>query len=213
MGLAVKMAIEGSEYRSISRFARELGESRDKLYNRIMGRTSMDEPTLKRIRALLGKPTDWPYSEVSESRPLERMPMAPIQIVGTAMAGPGDESNDPNESIMVPAHMARVDSRAFIVENDSMFPHLMPGDVVIIQQRKVPRFNRVNLFYDENGKPRLKELRQKGGRMIAHSYNPDYADEAARGDIAGMLIGVYRVQGFREEMYFDPEGLEFHENF
>lgn len=191
-----------------------MGKSRDWLNNRLIGRTTLEPETVLRIRELLSKPEGWPHTDTMlVGQALERLPLAPIQIVGSASAGPGADSIDEQEPLYVPAHMAREDCRGFIVENDSMLPHLQPGDISIVRQWKVPRLHRVNLIRDGDSHLRLKEVLQRRGRFVAHSYNPDYEDEALQGDIVGYLVGIYRVQGFREEMYFDPQGLEFREVF
>jgi hypothetical protein len=44
---------------------------------------------------------------------------------------------------------------------------------------------------------------------VAHSFNPDFDDEPLTSSVEGFVIGIYRIDGRREELFYDPEGLTF----
>lgn len=184
--------------------ADRLGVTRDK-YKNWEYNTRPPQEVMRKAMAV--KETSAPY-RVS---PPMTLPMSSVPVVGMASAGPGASDHHEYE-IWAPSHMVTQFSTAWEAEGDSMMPWIQPGDVVIVQEHRTERINTPFLVRREDGSVSVKILRYRNGAWMLQSLNPKYEEEPASVELIGFVTGIYRVQGSRETMVCDLNGLS-PENF
>lgn len=143
-------------------------------------------------------------------RSLLGLRLKPIEIIGNASAGEGATNTDQdNPPIYVPDSLAVPGNTGFVIEGDSMMPHLQPGDVAIFKPVSTPRVGFTYLIKTANAEFRVKNLIWKGGHWMMSSLNSIYEDEfLSDGQIIGFLVGYYRAHGDYEALESQPHGLK-----
>jgi SOS-response transcriptional repressor LexA len=209
IGLAIKAGLAEAKI-SITDAAPTIGLTYHQLSNIINGRTKPDLDAMEQLRKKLGKPRGWPFQADLVLRSLAGTPLAELPIVGVAAAGAGTTKDRSEDSMLVPAHITGPGRRGYIAEGISMLPHIYPDDTLVIKESTTPKKRKVSLILDESG-PRLKEIVYQGSDVILHSYNPNFPDEvlSTHTQLLGYVVGLYRIDGSRETILHDPEGLVF----
>lgn len=142
------------------------------------------------------------YREVT----IKGIPLAPIPVVGAASAGEGSQFHPDLDQLWVPQYMARLDSRGWEAEGDSMLPWIQPGDIVVARDYKSPKLGYPFMIRREDGSTSVKILAYDQD-WVYKSLNPKYDPEPARGELLGYVIGIYRSEGTFETTLYDPNGL------
>lgn len=186
-------------------FAQRLEISETKLQNFEYGKTIPHENVL--IRARMIRRGD----DVGSPKFLAPELEIPIPYIGQVAASTPVDWTDPFESVemeLVPSEMGDGKNRfcARIV-GLSMYPLLIPDDVVVFQHSNVPRLGIIILHRSDDNKITVKELKHNGKDFILSSCNPEYPDIVAQGLVIGHLIGIVRKQGLRRTTEYDPSGI------
>lgn len=147
----------------------------------------------------------------SEGRPVSLVfgEMGKIPIVGSVAAGDGNTNVDyAEDEAWVPMSLQRLNGIGYVVDGESMMPALRPGDVAIFREMRTPRARYTYLIKTEASEYRVKNLEWKNNEWTLVSLNPNFRDEAlGPGQLLGILIGWYRVEGKRETIDSNPDGL------
>ena len=137
--------------------------------------------------------------------------LAPVPFIGSVSANDETMWCDPEDTDsleFVPPEMGETKGRfAAKIESDCMIPLLEPGDIVVFQQDRVPKLNRVVLWKTFAGKICVKQLKHDGAKFYLHPLNPTYQDRAAEGECVGYLVGIVRTDGRRRQTDYDPDGI------
>jgi DNA-binding XRE family transcriptional regulator len=135
----------------------------------------------------------------------------PMVFIGSVSANDETMWSDPEDTDsmeFVPPEMGEVKGRfAAKIESDCMIPLLEPGDIVVFQQERTPRLNRVVLWKTFEGKICVKQLKHDGAKFYLHPLNPSYQDRPAEGECVGYLVGIVRTDGRRRQTDYDPDGI------
>lgn len=215
---AIKGAIATSKPRTtMLALAPKVGLTYDKLNNIVNGRTKPTDDVIAKIRDELHLPGTWPYETLRTdgAKPGERVSVAgtalyPIRVTGAASAGAGLWNVDvERRKVYVPERLAQIGTDAYIVDGDSMMPMLQEHDVAVLKPRHSPRHGYVFLFKMADGSYRLKATVFDRGDWYLASMNRRYKPELVPpgAQIVGMMVGFYSIQGTRERMELDPDGL------
>lgn len=210
MGTAIKTAIV-ERGRTITEVAESIGLTYDMLSNIINGRTKAKAPLLEKMRMELRQPDGWPF--VTQTGNLAQMPLGELRVLGKVAAGGGATSDIDEYEMPVPITLCGPDRVGWIVEGDSMYPFLQEGDLAVFKASVAPKINYPNLVRTPTGEYRTKMIRHGGKGYLLHSINPEYSDEPASVEYKGVLVGIYRSIGMREEMVHDPSGLRPEKEF
>lgn len=204
MGLAIKAAIV-DRGTTISDLANKVGMSFDQLSNVINGRTKLSPKTAERLRTALDKPEGWPFYRLQE---IEGIPMAEIPLLGGASAGYGGSAADGgSEPVLVPSNMAGPKRSAWVADGLSGWPHIHPGDLIVIQQSVHPKNRKVNLFANADRELSVKQFLYRDGVLFAHSFNPTFEDfvvDPQTCTIIGFMVGLYGKRGGGENHPHGP---------
>lgn len=209
MGSTIKAAI-ADRGTTISDVASQIGLSFDQLSNIINGRTKLTPKIAEGLRVALDKPNGWPLYRLPE---VEAIPMAELPLLGGASAGMGGSAVDGgSEPILVPANMAGPKRSAWIADGTSGWPHIHPGDIIVIQQSVHPKNRKVNLFANADRELSVKQFVYREGVLFAHSFNPsfeDYVVDPNATTIIGFMVGLYGKRGSGELILVDSNGIDF----
>ena len=210
MGNVIKTAIISAEpRRTVAQVAASVGVSYNVLNNVLNGRTKPPTDLVESIRKELGLPKGWPFEE--ELLPIKGIPLVRIELMGKVMAGSGSdvyESGDATgEGVVVPANLGGPDKGALVIEGDSMFPLLHPGDVAVFRKSHVPKLGCPCVVRTKDGKLRVKVVGHDGTGYTFTSLNPAYPADKNGKQMLGFLIGIYRTVGSREEITIDESGI------
>lgn len=216
---AIKAAIKMAKPKqTITGLARKIGTTYDKLSNVVHRRTAPRPELVDDIRSALSLPSHWPDSEVNRTLhkgffvDIEGEPTIEIDIVGNVAAGREIYNVDPERrKVRIPAEMAVVADTAFIIDGDSMMPHLQEDDCACFKQRSKPKHGLVFLIQTVESGLLVKVLWFDRGEWYLRSYNgahrPFKMPDGAR--LCGFLVGWYRKTGKRKQMDFNPDGLTY----
>jgi DNA-binding XRE family transcriptional regulator len=136
------------------------------------------------------------------------VPMAFIGLVSANDKTMWCEPEDTDSIEFVPPEMGESKGRfAAKIESDCMFPLLEPGDIVVFQQDRTPKLNRVVIWKTFDGRITVKHLKHNGAAFLLHPLNPSYEDHIAEGECVGYLVGIVRTDGRRRQTDYDPDGI------
>ena len=140
------------------------------------------------------------------------MPMKKVPIVGAASAGPGTDGHGDEDELEVPEVMYRHGLTGWRVEGDSMYPWLVPGDIVLVRETKREKPGYAFLVRTQSGEVRVKMLAhdpKKGFvfRSVNRDRFPD--EELATGELIGLVTGHYHAEGTEHVIRSDDQGLKY----
>lgn len=200
-----------------------VNDSRSVVANWENGRNNVPHDKVLLIARSLGIAPDWFFDGLDTAPPsasrllsITGAPMVEIPIAGKVAAG-SSVFGDASATVLVPTSLGHVPGvTAWQVEGDSMYPHLLPGDIALFKPHSTMRVGIPFLIQQvEPRELRCKLLRfgSGPGEIVLHSLNPIYPDEAmpSGAELLGFLIGWYRSHGTRETMDFDSSGLRLGE--
>lgn len=126
-----------------------------------------------------------------------------VPLIGVAQAGPGswDDGGFAHEAVVF-ATVA--DARAFAVKvtGDSMSPHYLEGDLVLVYPSHFVRPGGIALVGTEEGERMLKIYQRAGDQVLLSSYNPAYPPLAYP---LSQIVWAYPVASMqRPTSYFLP---------
>jgi SOS-response transcriptional repressor LexA len=209
----LKAAVAASPYgyekiaQAIQPMVKEHRVTYDVLNNIANGRRHPDPEIMRAVGRFLGLPSNWP--DVQSPLSVTGTPMKEIKIVGSAAAGAEAYNVDPDQhTVFVPQTLANLGGLGWVIEGDSMMPDLEPGMLAIFKEHREPRPGLTFLVQNEEGGLRVKTLEWRNDAWHLVSTNPQFAPEHIGSHaLLGYLIGWYRVQGLRETLDSDPNGL------
>lgn len=191
---------------SMTTFAERLGVNRNRYKNWEYGVVEgISDDLMNKARAL-EKGDD-------VANPLAPVPRVKLKIpyIGQVAASTPVEWSDPFESLEwedVPYEMADGRGRfAAKVVGLSMFPLLLPDDLLVFQSSNVPKLGIVVIHRSNDNKVTVKTLKHEGNQFMLVSINPEISPAPADGLIIGHLVGIVRTQGSRITTEFDPNGI------
>lgn len=126
-----------------------------------------------------------------------------VPLIGVAQAGPGswDDGAYDHEAVVFPLV---ADPLAFAVRvtGDSMSPHYLEGDLVLVYPSHAVRPGGIALVGTESGERMIKIYQRAGDQVLLSSYNPAYPPLAYP---QSQLVWAYPVASMqRPTSYFLP---------
>ena len=211
MASLIKAALISSEpRRTVAEVAEAVGTSYNVLNNVLNGRTRPKPDLLESLRRELGMPKGWPYE--TDLQMITGIPMGRVTLMGRAGAGVGvdvyEAGDSMGESISVPANLSGPDHGGLVIEGDSMYPLLHPGDVAVFRRSHIPRLGVPCCIRTGENRLRVKLVKHDGEKYVLHSLNPAYPPESnGHQTMVGYLVGIYRQIGSRQEVVIDESGI------
>ena len=147
------------------------------------------------------------------TRPSIPAPELKIQVpyIGQVAASTPVDWSDPFDAVefeYVPTEMGDAKGRfSARVIGLSMFPLLLPGDLVVFQSTNIPKLGVVVLHRSNDNKVTVKELKHDGEKFILSSTNDAFPNVPAEGLVIGHLVGIVREQGSRITTEYDSQGI------
>lgn len=190
---------------TLKEFARILEVTETRYQNWEYAKAEPPAPFLAKARAL-AKGDDI-------TRPSIPAPELKIQVpfIGQVAASTPVDWTDPFDAIefeYVPTEMGDAKGRfAARVIGLSMFPLLLPGDLVVFQSTNIPKLGVVVLHRSNDNQVTVKELKHDGERFILASTNEAFPSVPAEGLVIGHLVGIVREQGSRITTEYDSQGI------
>lgn len=134
--------------------------------------------------------------------------MVPMPVLRVAAAG-DDSSGEVRDEILVPIAFMYPDYRCLLIEGESMFPHLQPGDVAVFREWSAPKLGFVNAI--QSGSDLFVKVVEFDGTYRLHSFNPsvDVKDAPPGAQALGYLVGLYRDDGVESSYRHNRGGLRF----
>ena len=126
-----------------------------------------------------------------------------VPLLGVAQAGPGnwDDGAWSHEAVVFPTV---ADAKAFAVKvtGDSMSPHYLEGDLVLVYPSHAVRPGGIALVGTDAGERMIKIYQRAGDQVILSSYNPAYPPLAYP---QSQIVWAYPVASMqRPTSYFLP---------
>ena len=150
-------------------------------------------------------------SDVSEPKNMALQLLIPIMTIGMVSAGAKANWTDPfasEEWEYVPPEMGDARGRfAAVVESDSCFDLLWPGDVVVFQHQATPKIGSIVLWRSNDNLLTIKQLKHDGKEYVLVPVNPSYETVRAEGVQVGYLVGIVRQSGSKRVTVYDPSGI------
>lgn len=150
-------------------------------------------------------------------RPTAPVPTVKLRIpyIGLVAASEPVSWSDPFESIewedvpyemgdVLPGQPGRFSAR---VVGLSMFPLLLPDDLLVFKSSNVPKLGIVVMHRSNDNRVSVKCLKQEGVEFFLESVNPEVKSIRAEGMVIGHLVGIVRHQGSRITTEYDPNGI------
>ena len=147
------------------------------------------------------------------TRPTIPAPELKVQVpyIGQVAASTQVDWSDPfdaDEFEYVPTEMGDAKGRfSARVIGLSMYPLLLPGDLVVFQSTNIPKLGVVVLHRSNDNQVSVKELKHDGERFLLASTNEAFPDIPAEGLVIGHLVGIVREQGSRITTEYDSNGI------
>jgi SOS-response transcriptional repressor LexA len=200
----LKVLRNSSRY-TLKGFARLLGVSDTTYANWEYGKARTPLAMLEKARAIANGD--------DVTRPSIPAPELKIQVpyIGQVAASTPVDWSDPFDAIefeYVPTEMGDAKGRfSARVIGLSMYPLLLPGDLVVFQSTNIPKLGVVVLHRSNDNQVTVKELKHDGERFILSSTNEAFPDVPAEGLVIGHLVGIVREQGSRITTEYDSNGI------
>jgi phage repressor protein C with HTH and peptisase S24 domain len=202
----IEQLMRATNTRSAKELAEALGLKQHDIYNATSGKSEAAYgKVLDSARRVLGLPSEWP----NEGRVVGLKPsgMARIRLIGTVSAGPGASDHPEEEDFWIPSRMYTGVEFGFLVEGDSLFPYVHPGDVLIAVPCKQPRYGYPMIVRHPDGSLAAKVIAWSNGRTVLRSTN---RLEDAPADITyeGLVVGLYGYRSGVERAFQATAGLK-----
>lgn len=165
-------------------------------------------PVLKRIASVLNKPLSYFIDEEQSIAQPEQINTLirrlnevlssahfRIPILGKVPAGDWHDAGLPEavDYISLDESLGKHAHFALVVEGMSMHPTIMGGDLVLVQQGRLPKNRDIVVVRNENGEVTLKRYVNIKGQVFLKPDNPDYGEPTSEvGVLVGVVIGVVR---------------------
>lgn len=190
------------------------------------GRRTIPDDVLRVAAHLFGKPLAWFTEGIAGVEPIsvpatiaerrttpfrvEPIPDALLPIVSRAGAGHWVEPFQCEDFEPVPAHLVAQDCFGVVVDGDSMFPFLHPGDIAVFKAAKSARIGQTVLARNDEKQLTVKVYRHNGDGFELVPINQAYPRATAREwEIEGILVAYVRDIGPRRITDSDPNGLRW----
>lgn len=187
--------------------ARQIGESRQVVWNWLNGYKNPTDPNVyDRLLAAIEGQT----ARVSEARAVYGAPAAtvkvPVYTVGSAGEWPQAEAT---EEVELPVQFFYPDYRPVLIDGFSMAPHILPGDIAVFREWKVPKVGFVNAC-SRDGNLYVKLVDLLDGQISLVSFNPEAAPiDPDQVQALGYLVGLFRDDGTESFYRHNRGGLRF----
>lgn len=205
--------------------ARRLDVSQQRLYNWESGRSDPPNDIVLKAARVLGVTVDWlmgdpqdgpppsaPMSVAERTTPFQLAPVpdAMLPIVSRAGAGHWVEPFQCEDFEPVPAHLVAQDCFGVVVDGDSMYPFLHPGDIAVFKAAKSARIGQTVLARNDEKALTVKVYRHNGEGFELVPINQAHPKATAKEwEIEGVLVAYVRDIGPRRITDSDPNGLRW----
>ncbi|MCS7208527.1 MAG: XRE family transcriptional regulator, partial [Fimbriimonadales bacterium] len=206
LGHKIRLAREEA-LMSQSELAEQLGVSQSMVSQYELDKVDITVETLTRIADVLNKPISYFFTNgdtfpVSETDLLIRRIQEAVSngrlkipILGKVPAGDWHDAGLPEavDYISLDESLGKQAHFALVVEGMSMHPTIMSGDLVLVQQGRLPKNRDIVVVRNENGEATLKRYINIKGRVFLKPDNPAYGEPTSEvGILVGVVIGVVR---------------------
>lgn len=202
---------------SVRWLAGRLGTSHTNVRNWLQGDGPRDRSMLDAALTVLREEEQSRRPASQQRKPgvfqLAPVPDAMLPIVSRAGAGHWVEPFQCEDFEPVPAHLVAQDCFGVVVDGDSMFPFLHPGDIAIFKAERQPRLGYTVLARNGENELTIKLFKHNGAEFELVPINPAHPKATASlWRVEGVLVAYVRDIGQRRITDSDPSGLRYDPN-
>ncbi len=199
---------------SVRWLAGRLGTSHTNVRNWLQGDGPRDRSMLDAALTVLREEEQSRRPASQQRKPgvfqLAPVPDAMLPIVSRAGAGHWVEPFQCEDFEPVPAHLVAQDCFGVVVDGDSMYPFLHPGDIAVFKAARSARIGQTVLARNDEKQLTVKVFRHNGEGFELVPINQAHPKATAKEwEIEGVLVAYVRDIGPRRITDSDPNGLRW----